>query len=51
MAPPRPDQSAMERVRAGPDHSAVIRPGVVGKAIPADSPPSTSPGRSGPLPP
>ena len=30
MAPPMPDHSAMARVRAGPDHKAVIRASVVG---------------------
>ena len=30
IAPPRPDHSAIERVRAGPDHSAVINASVVG---------------------
>jgi hypothetical protein len=30
MAPPRPDQSAIDFVRAGPDHRAVIRASVVG---------------------
>ena len=39
IAPPMPDHSAIERVRAGPDHSAVISASVVGNAIPADSPP------------
>ncbi len=41
MAPPIADHRAIERVRAGPDHKAVIRASVVGKAIPADRPPST----------
>ena len=39
MAPPKADHSAIDRVRAGPDHSAVINASVVGKAIPADNPP------------
>jgi hypothetical protein len=30
IAPPSADQSAMDFVRAGPDHSAVIRASVVG---------------------
>ena len=33
------DHSAIAFVRAGPDHSAVISASVVGKAIPAASPP------------
>ena len=41
IAPPSPDQSAIDRVRAGPDHNAVISASVVGYAIPAASPPST----------
>ncbi len=41
IAPPMPDQSAIARVRAGPDHSAVISASVVGNAMPAASPPST----------
>jgi hypothetical protein len=41
MAPPRADHSAIERVRAGPDHNAVISASVVGKAIPAESPPTS----------
>jgi hypothetical protein len=36
---PIPDHSAIGFVRAGPDHSAVINASVVGKAIPAASPP------------
>ena len=39
MLPPSPDHSAIERVRAGPDHSAVISASVVGKAMPAARPP------------
>jgi hypothetical protein len=35
------DQSAIDFVRAGPDHRAVIRARVVGKAMPAASPPPT----------
>ena len=38
-APPTADQSAIERVRPGPFHSAVISASVVGYAIPAASPP------------
>ena len=30
IAPPIPDQSAIDLVRAGPDHSAVISASVVG---------------------
>ena len=41
IAPPSPDQSAIDLVRAGPDQSAVISASVVGNAIPAASPPST----------
>jgi hypothetical protein len=40
MAPPRADHSAIDFVRAGPDHSAVMRASVVGKAMPAASPPT-----------
>lgn len=40
IAPPRPDHSAIDFVRPGPDHSAVIKASVVGKAIPAASPPN-----------
>ena len=36
IAPPIADQSAIDRVRAGPDHRAVISASVVGKAMPAD---------------
>ncbi len=36
---PRADQSAIDLVRAGPDHSAVISARVVGYAMPAASPP------------
>src|SRR5271166_680976 len=39
MAPPVPDHSAIDFVRAGPDHSAVMNARVVGKAIPAERPP------------
>ena len=39
IAPPRPDQRAIDFVRAGPDHSAVMRASVVGNAIPAARPP------------
>ena len=41
IAPPSPDQSAIDFVRAGPDQSAVISASVVGKAMPAASPPRT----------
>src|SRR3954467_12586688 len=41
IAPPSADQSAMDFVRPGPDHSAAMSASVVGYAIPADSPPST----------
>ena len=41
IAPPSADQSAIDFVRPGPDHSAVIRASVVGYAIPAASPPPT----------
>ena len=41
IAPPSADHSAMDFVRAGPDHSAVISASVVGYAIPAASPPPT----------
>ena len=41
IAPPVADQSAIDRVRAGPDQSAVISARVVGYAMPAASPPST----------
>ena len=41
MPPPIADHSAMARVRAAPDHRAVISARVVGKASPADSPPSS----------
>ncbi len=40
IAPPRPDHKAIERVRAGPDHRAVISASVVGKAMPAARPPT-----------
>jgi hypothetical protein len=36
-----PDHSAIDLVRAGPDHSAVMRASVVGNAMPAARPPST----------
>ena len=39
MAPPRPDQSAIDFVRSGPDHKAVMSASVVGNAIPAARPP------------
>ena len=41
IAPPIPDHSAIERVRAGPDHNAVINASVVGNAMPAAMPPNT----------
>ena len=39
IAPPVPDHSAIDFVRAGPYHNAVIRARVVGKARPAETPP------------
>ena len=39
IPPPRPDHSAMDFVRSGPDHSAVISASVVGYAMPAAIPP------------
>ena len=39
--PPTADHRAMACVRRGPVHSAVISASVVGKAIPAATPPST----------
>ena len=39
IAPPIADQSAIELVRSSPDHSAVISASVVGKAMPAATPP------------
>ncbi len=44
-----PDHNAIERVRAGPDHSAVISASVVGNAIPADRPPTTRAANSTPM--
>ena len=41
IAPPIADHNAIERVRAGPDHSAVINASVVGYAMPAERPPRT----------
>ena len=41
IAPPIADQSAIERVRAAPDQSAVISASVVGKAMPAATPPAS----------
>ncbi len=41
IAPPMPDQSAIDFVRPGPDQSAVISASVVGNAMPAASPPPT----------
>jgi hypothetical protein len=41
IAPPRPDHSAIAFVLPGPDHSAVIKERVVGKAIPAANAPSS----------
>ena len=40
MPPPIADQRAIDFVRCGPDHSAVMSARVVGYAIPADRPPS-----------
>ena len=37
--PPRADHRAIDFVRAGPDHSAVIKASVVGYAMPAERPP------------
>jgi hypothetical protein len=48
IAPPSADQSAIDFVRAAPDHSAVISASVVGYAIPAESPPSTRAPKSTP---
>ena len=39
MAPPSPDHNAIDFVRPGPDHSAVMSASVVGNAMPAASPP------------
>ncbi len=39
IAPPSADHSAIDRVRAGPDHSAVMSASVVGNAMPAETPP------------
>ncbi len=41
MPPPRADQRAIDFVRPGPDHRAVISARVVGYAIPAEIPPTT----------
>ena len=41
IAPPRADHRAIDFVRAGPDHNAVIRANVVGKAMPAATPPTS----------
>ena len=41
IAPPVAAQRAIDRVRAGPDQSAVISASVVGYAIPAARPPKT----------
>ena len=41
IPPPSADQSAIDFVRPGPDHSAVISARVVGYAIPAEMPPTT----------
>ncbi len=49
IPPPMPDHNAIERVRAGPDHSAVISARVVGKAMPAENPPSRRPAISMPI--
>ena len=40
IAPPIADHRAIDLVRAAPDHSAVISASVVGKAMPAATPPS-----------
>ena len=40
IAPPIADHKAIDLVRAGPDHRAVIRASVVGNAMPAERPPS-----------
>ncbi len=40
IAPPVADHSAIDFVRPGPDHSAVMRASVVGYAMPAASPPT-----------
>src|SRR3954453_9951834 len=40
IAPPSAHHRAIAFVRSGPDHSAVIRASVVGKAIPAANPPT-----------
>ena len=39
MAPPSADHRAIDLVRAGPDHRAVISASVVGYAMPAERPP------------
>ena len=39
IAPPIADHRAIERVRAGPDHRAVMSASVVGYAMPAETPP------------
>ncbi len=49
IAPPMPDHSAIDFVRAGPDHSAVISARVVGKAMPAEIPPSTRAAKRTPI--
>ena len=41
MPPPIADQSAIDLVRDCPDQSAVMSASVVGKAMPAESPPRT----------
>ena len=41
IAPPSADHNAIDFVRSGPDHNAVIRASVVGYAIPAATPPNT----------
>ena len=46
MPPPSADQSAIDFVRAGPDHNAVISASVVGYAMPAERPPTTRAAKS-----
>ena len=41
IEPPTADHAAIDLTRAGPDHSAVISARVVGKAMPAATPPRT----------
>jgi hypothetical protein len=49
IAPPIADQSAIERVRSLPDQSAVISARVVGKAMPAATPPITRAAKRTPI--